>query len=258
MEEVIAEIQRDYMYNLVKQGKRIDGRKFDEYRKIQVEMDVISKAEGSSRVKIGDTDVLVGVKMQPDEPYSDTPDMGTIITNVELAPIASPSFEPGPPNEEAIEIARIVDRGVRESEAINLSELCIEEGKKVWILFIDVHVLDYDGNLVDASALGAIAALLCTHIPKQKYDLGEDQKLEIRKMPIATTVVSFEGRIMIDPNLSEEKIAPVKFTTISNEDGSISGMQKSGSAWLTHEEISKIVDLGIEKSKELRSAIKMK
>ncbi len=54
-EDVIAEIKRDYIFSLAAQGDRADGRKFDEYRPISVEVGVIDKAEGSSRVKIGNT-----------------------------------------------------------------------------------------------------------------------------------------------------------------------------------------------------------
>jgi len=119
MNDVIAEIKRDYIYELAKRSERADGRALDEYRPIQVEVGLIGKAEGSARVKIGNTQVLVGVKVQPGEPFPDSPDTGVIITNVELVPLASPSFEPGPPDENAIELARVVDRGVRESGAID-------------------------------------------------------------------------------------------------------------------------------------------
>jgi len=62
-----------------------------------------------------------------------------------------------------------VDRGVRESGAIDLSELTLPDGK-VWIIFIDVHVLDHDGNLMDAAALGALAALV--HATKPVSDMA--------------------------------------------------------------------------------------
>ena len=121
---------------------------------------MIRKAEGSALVKLGSSQVLVGVKMQPGEPFQDSPNRGVIITNAELVPLASPIFEPGPPNEVGIELARVVDRGVRESKAVDLEALCIVPGKQVWIIFIDVHILDDCGNILDAASLGAIAALL--------------------------------------------------------------------------------------------------
>lgn len=252
-EEVITEMQRDYIYNLAKKGERINGQLFNDYREISIETNVINRAEGSALVKIGDTQVMVGVKLQPGEPYPDTPDKGVIITNVELAPLASPTFEPGPPNEDAVELARVVDRGIRESGAVDLSKLCIEEGKNVWIIFIDVHVLDHNGNLVDASALGAIAALMTAHIPNKQYGLGEeDEKLPVKDIPVAVTAIEFEGEIIFDPNLYEENVASVKLTVISNDKGELSGMQKSGKGPLTQEQVNYIVDTAIEKAKEIR------
>ncbi len=254
-EDVIAEIKRDYIYSLASQGDRADGRKFDEYRTISVETGVINKAEGSARVKIGDSMVVVGIKVQPGEPFPDSPDTGVIITNLELVPLASPTFESGPPREEAIELARVVDRGVRESGAIDLSKLCIESGQKVWMVFIDVHVLDHDGNLMDAASLGAIAALRTTKIPNAKFGLGEDAMLPLNDVPIGVTAINLGGAILLDPSLDEESVAPCKLTVITNKEGAISGMQKSGVGTLTPDQINHIIRLAKDKAKVLRETL---
>jgi exosome complex component RRP42 len=251
MSEILSEIKKDQIYNLIKKGKRIDGRALDQYRKIEIETGVIKRAEGSAKVKLGATQVLVGVKLQPGEPYSDSPRSGVIITNVELVPVASPLFEPGPPDENATEIARVVDRGVRESGAIDLEKLYIEENK-VWIIFIDVHVLDDDGNILDASSIGAIAALLTSLVPKKRFELGDDQPLDVRDVPIAITAIQFDSEIILDPSIDEEKIASAKLTVISNKNGSLVGLQKSGAGMLPKENVKKIIEIGIEKGKEIR------
>jgi exosome complex component RRP42 len=103
----------DYVRKLVEENMRIDERKFEEFRPISIETNVIKNAEGSARVKIGNSHVLAGVKMSVGQPFSDTPDEGVLIVNAELSPIASPTFEAGPPREDAIEIARVTDRGIR-------------------------------------------------------------------------------------------------------------------------------------------------
>lgn len=254
MNDVIAEIRKDYIYSLAKRRERADGRAFDEYRPIQVEMGLIAKAEGSARVKIGNTQVLVGIKLQPGEPFPDAPDMGVIITNVELVPLASPSFEPGPPDENAIELARVVDRGVRESGAIDLSQLTLPDGK-VWLLFIDVHVLDHDGNLMDASALGALAALLDTKMPSERYGYGPDAPLPIKEYPVAVTAVDLDGEIMLDPSLDEETIASSRITVISGLQGALAGMQKSGTGTLSVEEIPSVVKLASSKAIQIRDDV---
>jgi len=249
---VISEIKKDFIYNLLLKGERIGGRAFDEYREISIQRDVIRKAEGSALVKIGSSQVLVGIKMQPGEPFPDTPNKGVIITNAELVPLASPSFEPGPPNEVGIELARVVDRGVRESKAVDLEALCIVPGKQVWIIFIDVHILDDCGNLIDAASLGAIAALLSTKVPAARFGLGEDYVLPIRDIPIATTAIEFNDVLMFDPGVDEEAIANTRLTIISTAQGNICGSQKSGAGMLKPEQIYRIIDIACENAKEIR------
>ncbi len=250
--EIMEDIRKDYVYDLIESGKRVDGRGFREYREISVERDVITRAEGSALVKIGETVILVGVKLEPGEPFADAPNEGVIMTNAELVPMASPDFEPGPPDENSVELARVVDRGIRGSKTIELEKLCIEGGEKVWMVFIDIHVLDNDGNLVDAAALGAIASLLNAHMPTEKYGLSGDDTLPIRDTPVAVTTVEIGGNILADPNLYEETAATSKLTVISNADGTLSGMQKSGSGGLKEEEIAEMVEIGIEKAGEIR------
>ncbi|RLF38033.1 MAG: RNA-binding protein, partial [Thermoplasmata archaeon] len=100
---ILSTIKRDYIYRLAEQNKRVDGRDFNEYRKISIETNLIRKAEGSARVKLGNTQVLVGVKLEVGEPYPDSPDKGVLTTSAELIPLASPDFEAGPPDKDAIE-----------------------------------------------------------------------------------------------------------------------------------------------------------
>ncbi len=92
---------------------RIDGRKLLETRKIVVEYGISKNAEGSARVKIGGTEILAGVKLALGEPYPDTPDEGALMVEAELTPMSNPEFETGPPDIQAVEMARVVDRGIK-------------------------------------------------------------------------------------------------------------------------------------------------
>ena len=113
--EMMSEIKRDHIMNLLAEGKRQDGRGVTDVRKIQVETNCIESADGSARVKLGRTEVIAGVKIIPGTPFGDTPNIGVLTTGAELIPMAHPTFESGPPGEDAIELARVVDRGIRES-----------------------------------------------------------------------------------------------------------------------------------------------
>ncbi len=252
---IVPQIKREFLEKLADQGKRADGRKFTEHRNITIETNVISKAEGSARVKIGNTQVLTGIKMDVGEPYPDSPAMGVMTTSAELIPLASPDFESGPPREDAIELARVVDRGVRESKVIDLEKLCIEPKEKVWIIFIDIHILDYDGNLFDAASLAALAALMTAKVPAERYELGEDYPLPLAEPPISCTFAKFNNVIVADPSLDEEDIAVARLTVATDEKGDIRAMQKGLNGGFTVEEIKKVIKVAVDNGKEIRKQL---
>ncbi|MEM5790946.1 MAG: exosome complex protein Rrp42 [Candidatus Aenigmatarchaeota archaeon] len=249
-----------YILELLEKGKRVDGRKLDEFRKIEISENIVEKAEGSASVKIGETHVIAGVKMEIGQPYPDSPDEGVLIVNAEFTPLASPEFEPGPPGEDEIELARVVDRGIRESKCIELEKLCIQPGEKVWCIFVDISILNHQGNLLDASALATLVALRNTRIPKVedgKIIRGEYQgKLPVVFKPINVSVAKIGKNLLIDPNFEEEKIVEVKISVALRDDDKICAIQKQGNKEILFEELDKIIELAIEKSKEIRSLVK--
>ncbi|OKY78466.1 MAG: Exosome complex RNA-binding protein Rrp42 RNase PH superfamily [Candidatus Methanohalarchaeum thermophilum] len=256
-EEIIAEIEKDYIFDLIQKGTRSDERNLEEYRDINIETNYVKKADGSAKVSLGDTKVVTGVKMETGEPFEDTPDQGVLITNAELNAMASPVYEPGPPGKEATEISRVVDRGIRESEAIDLKSLCIEEGEEVWMVFVDVHVIDQGGNLFDVSMISAISALLTAEIPYEQYDKDpEATSLNINTIPVSCTALKCGNGIIYDPTYIEERIGETRLTVITDSSENIVGMQKGlGGSW-TQEEIKEVVKTSTQKGKEIRKTIK--
>ena len=248
-------IKKEHLLKLAENGKRADGRKFDEYRKIEIETNVISKAEGSAKVKIGNTQVIAGIKMDVGEPYPDTPEEGVMSTAAELIPMASPDFEAGPPREDAIELARVVDRGIRESNIIEVEKLCIEPNEKVWIIFIDIHILDYDGNLFDAASLASLAALMTTKVPAERFELGEDYPLPLKEPPISCTSAKYNGAVVMDPSLDEEEIAEARLTVATDNNGHIRAMQKGLNGSFNVDEIKKVINASIDNGKKIREQL---
>ena len=249
---------RSHIISLLDANTRLDGRKLTEYRKpVEVEYGVVKTAEGSARVRIGETDVMVGVKLEVGKSYPDTPDEGTIIVGAELLPMSNPEFEPGPPGIQAIELARVVDRGIRESKALDFKKLCITPGEKVWMVVIDICPINDAGNLFDASSLAALAALKNTKYPafdgeKVDYKNKTDNMLELEKEPIAVTIIKIGKKFIVDPDIEEEKVVDARLTVSSIEDGTLCALQKGGDFPLTTEEIGEMLDIGIDKAKELR------
>jgi len=258
-------IIQNHVVSLLEKNIRLDGRKFDEFRKILIEYGISSKsAEGSARVKIGNTEVVAGVKFAVGSPFPDTPDDGAIIANVELLPLSSPDFESGPPGIQSIEYARaIIDRGLRESKAIDLKKLCIKKGEKIWMVMIDAYSINNDGNLADALGLAALAAIKDAKFPKYNektdtidYNERTSKGVDLKELPIPITIIKIKDLFIIDPMLDEECASDARLTVTSVADGRICALQKGGNTPLTQEDVEKMVDLGIEKGKELRKFFK--
>jgi len=261
MSSLVTRVRLKQIEQLIEKGKRLDERGLRDYREIKIEQGLIERAEGSARVLLGKTEVLVGVKVETGEPFSDTPNEGVQTVNAELVPLASPNFEPGPPDENSIELARVVDRGIRESKAIDTEKLCIEPGKKVFIVFIDVYVLNHDGNLIDASALAAMAALLNTKMPNYEIKDGELKikqgytPLPMKSHPITVTIGKINNYLLVDPWLEEEQVMDSRISFAFNDDGNICAIQKGGSGYFTPQQILEASKIAREKAAELRKKL---
>ena len=256
-----AKIRAKRVAQLIARGKRLDWRELNDYREIQIESGLIERAEGSARVRLGKTEVLVGVKIESGEPFPDTPNEGVLTVNAELVPLASPTFEAGPPDENSIELARVVDRGIRESKAIATEDLVVEAGKKVFIVFVDVYVLNHDGNLIDASALAALAALVNTKMFNYEVKEGEVKikpgykPLPIRNYPVAVTFAKISDKLVVDPWLEEEQVMEARLTMTIEKDGKVCAMQKGGYGIFTTEQILEAGKIAQEKATELRNLV---
>ena len=255
-------IQTSYIISHLSKGMRLDGRKPDEHRKIEIEINPIEQAEGSARVKLGGTEVIAGVKLEVKEPFPDTPNEGVLMVNTELSPVASPEFELGPPRETAIELARIVDRGIRESHCINTEKLCIKVGEKVWMVMVDIQPLSHEGNLLDASGIAAIAALMTAKMVK--YDeAGDkviyektDESVPLDDIPVPVTFGIIDGKLIVDPTLEEEESMDGRLTITTNEAGDVCAMQKGGACSLTFELIEQAAEMSINKGREIRELLR--
>jgi len=255
-------ITGDRIKKYLKEGKRFDGRGLEEFRELTIEKEVSCKAEGSVRVKLGKTEVIVGVKMALGEPYADSPASGNLMVTAEMLPLSSPRFESGPPKIGAIEWARVTDRGIRESGFVDFDKLCIKEGEKVWTVFVDIYSINDDGNLMDAATIGAIAAMKIAKVPKYDlennkvlYDEPTEEGLPLTNhVPVAISVHKLGKSLIVDPTREEEDISETR-VTIGSSKGTISSLQKSNSKALEMDEIKKIFEIATKISEEIDAKI---
>ncbi|MFH1520554.1 MAG: exosome complex protein Rrp42 [Candidatus Micrarchaeota archaeon] len=254
---IMAQVRRDVLNNTLSKGIRFDGRKFDEYRPIEVQKGVIKTAEGSAIAKIGQTVVLVANKFDIVKPFSDRPTQGVMVTNAELLPAASPSFESGPPDKYSIEVARVVDRALRSAECVDLESFFVETDK-VLGLYLDIYVLNHAGNYTDAATLAATAALLDTQVPKVengKIIRGEYAKpLNPTKLPITTTMIKVGNNWLVDPTRDEERVLETVLTIGTTEEH-VCAMQK-GRGSLSKDELVEAMEIAFKRGKDIRQILR--
>ena len=260
---IIDKLKRSKILDLLQEGKRIDGRALDEIRPLSIDIDVIPHANGSARVRLGDTEIVSGIKVQPDRPFPDMGDKGIFICTAEILPLAHPSAETGPPQPDVIELARVVDRGIRESGMIDLSQFVLEKDKSVIGLFADSVVTDHDGNLFDACSYASVAAIITSKIPKweMKDDIpvlieNQESDAPITTIPISVTMGRIGEFIIVDPNIDEWGCLDARITITTNSDGNIVALQKGGSDGFTLEQLVKCSELSITIGKKIREIVK--
>lgn len=260
---VLDQLKRKEIVDLLAQGKRIDGRAFDQPRPLSIETGVIPKANGSARVHLGDTEIVTGVKIQPDKPFPDLGDKGIFICTAEILPLAHPDAEPGPPGEDVIELARVVDRGIRESGMIDMSQLVLEKDKSVIGIFADNSVVDHNGNLFDACSYATTAAILSCKVPKWelKNDVpvlveGHESNPPITTIPVSVTMGRIGEHILVDPNAEEWECIDARITITTNSDGNICALQKGGEDGFTIDQLSKCADIALSAATKIREKLK--
>ncbi|MCF7862352.1 exosome complex protein Rrp42 [Candidatus Woesearchaeota archaeon] len=246
-----------HIINYLSKDLRFDGRKLNDYRDIVIETGIAETAEGTARVKIGDTELIAGVKMSIEKPYPDTPNKGVFMVGAELLPLSSQDFEPGPPSSWAIEVARVVDRGIRESGALDVSKLVISNDEQVWGVLVDICTINDNGNILDAASLAVMAALLDTKFPAFEdgsvdYKNKTKDGLPLTEKVIANTVYKLEDYLITDPTAEEEKLVSARLTVCFTEKGEICALQKGGNDALSKEEIVEMTRLAKENDKVLR------
>lgn len=260
---IIEHLRKQQMLDLLNKGKRLDGRSLDETRKLEIELDIVKKADGSSKVKLGNSEVVAGVKVETGEPFEGLEHKGALIVTAEILPTASPYIEPGPPDEETVELARVVDRGVRESEMLDLEKLVLVPGKIVYTIFVDCSIINADGNLFDATSYAVVSALCSCRLPifeiqdgQKVIDTKQKQPAPITTIPVSLTFAKIGDHIVLDPTSEEEACMDSRITITTNSNGEYTAVQKGQTGSFTLEEIKNISEIARIKGETMRGKLK--
>eukprot|EP00771_Trimastix_marina_P002314 gnl/Trimastix_PCT/3440.p1 GENE.gnl/Trimastix_PCT/3440~~gnl/Trimastix_PCT/3440.p1 ORF type:complete len:367 (-),score=47.14 gnl/Trimastix_PCT/3440:36-1055(-) len=236
----------------IKAGIRVDGRRPFDIRNIEIVFPHQEKT-GHAEVRYGKTRVLCMVTGEIRDPFPERPTEGILSFGFRFSPLASPKFEAGRrPSDRCVEISRVVERGIRETRAINMESLCILAGRKVWHIRVDVTIADDDGNLTDVASCAVMAALMHFRRPLVSTADGqvrmfpvterEPVPLTIHHVPLCMSFALFsQGCIaVLDPTAEEEALRDGSLTLTLNSRNYLCAVQKAGGVPLSP---TKIFDL---------------
>uniref|UniRef100_A0A667YXW1 Ribosomal RNA-processing protein 43 n=1 Tax=Myripristis murdjan TaxID=586833 RepID=A0A667YXW1_9TELE len=225
----------------------------------------ISTADGSALVKVGNTTVICGIKAELTNPTVEAPSKGYIVPNVDLPPLCSSRFRPGPPGEQAQAASQFIADVIESSDVIQTEDLCIERGKLCWVLYCDIMCLDYDGNLLDACIIALLAALKNTQLPEvtikpeactPEVNLEKRNGLLIHKHPVGTSFCVFDNSILIvDPTAEEEGLSSAHFTVVTDEGDRLCSVHKPGGTALSGEKLQECISRATARQREIQKLI---
>lgn len=263
-EPFFSTCEREFILRAIGTKLRLDGRQPYDYRRWKITFGV---ERGCCQVELGKTRVLAQVLATVTQPKANRPTDGVLFVNVELSPMASPSFEPGRFSEVAVYVNRLMERCLKESRCLDTESLCIVAGEKVWNIRVDVHVLNHDGNLIDCASVAAITALAHFRRPDVTVSAEEvtvhpvDEKepipLSLHHMPVCVSFAFFQqGKyLLVDPTEKEEKVMDGKMVIGMNKHREICTLQMAGDMLLMDDQILRCSNIAVVKVKEISDLI---
>ncbi|KZC04226.1 PREDICTED: exosome complex component RRP42-like [Dufourea novaeangliae] len=257
-EVILSAGEKTFILHGVDADFRNDGRKRCEYRSMEIETKLMPQTHGSARLRIGNTDILVGVKVELDTPNADKPDEGKLEFFVDCSANATPAFEGKGGDDLATALSTTLAIAYQTRHAFDLRTLCILPNKKCWKVYVDVLILQCGGNLFDAIGAAVKAALYSTEIPKitaATLDGGEPDiqlsddaydciQLDTSNYPVIVTLCKIGDNYVVDPTLEEEvcSVSSIVISVLPN--GKLSSIVKLGYGSIQPSTFTKMLKMG--------------
>jgi len=247
-------------------GLRIDGRKKDEYRVMEI---VFGNKFGSCLVSLGNTRVLTTITAELSEPRPARPNEGTLKVSVDLSPMACCKWEGNRQTEDSVEISRVLERSIKEAKCLDLESLCLISGKKAWALEANIIVFNTEGNLVESCSISLLASLC--HFKRNDVTVSQDGSLIVHDFddrhpipltvfhyPFCTKFCFFEGTqyIVVDPSEIEEEVCDGYIIVGANAHRELTAIHISGRSKIDKEVILKCCHRSIERTKRLTETLR--
>uniref|UniRef100_U5ES28 Ribosomal RNA-processing protein 42 n=1 Tax=Corethrella appendiculata TaxID=1370023 RepID=U5ES28_9DIPT len=270
---LLSDSEKTYILHGVQQDFRSDGRTRRDYRPMELELDIVSHAAGSARLRLANTDILVGVKAEIDIPHPDRPKDGKIEFFVDCSANATPEFEGRGGEELAMEISNTLSKAYHSNQVFDLERLCIMQRQQCWKLFVDILILECGGNLYDAVSLAVKAALYNTKIPRVSAALMDGgsvdlilsddphdcDRIDIQTIPVLVTLCKIGEYCIVDPSAEEEECSVasivVGISYPKTDDCKITTIRTTGYGSFHLDTLNKSLDLAASAGKCLNSEL---
>jgi exosome complex component RRP45 len=167
-------------------------------------------------------------------------------------------------------LSRILEKTIRRSSALDTESLCIVAGSKCFALRADIHVLEHDGNLIDASCIALMAALRHFRRPDVSvegekvtiHDVREREpvSLSILHYPLCVTFSYYDqgSIVLLDATHSEEQVRDGEVIFSMNTHGELCQITKYGGAPIDAVQIVNWTNVALVKIKYLSNVIQTK
>ncbi|EOQ99190.1 hypothetical protein E3P81_03651 [Wallemia ichthyophaga] len=227
---------REYLNRYLDSNVRIDGRSLLDFRSTSINQGSIETADGSAVVRLGNTTMVAGIKLKTALP-DPSREAGYIVPNVDLNPVSNAKFKSGPPSDQAQVLSSRLNDLLLSANIVNHSQLVIEPRKAVWVVYVDVTCINYDGNALDAAMIAIVAALKNTQLPEANYDYDHEKvvankqhyaPLSLNKVVVPSSFGWFDGKLLADLTDFEQSLCAAQITVVVNPDGSLAHLSTQG------------------------------
>ncbi len=214
---------------------RIDGRKANEARPLDIRVNVLKNAQGSVIISTGDTQVLCTAMLEEGvPPFLAGTGKGWMTAEYAMLPASTPTRKKRDglkKDGRSVEIQRLIGRSLR--------SVCDFEGMGEYTLSVDCDVLNADGGTRTASISGAfIAAALCV---KKAMDAGLIDRSPLKRHVAAISAGIVKDEPILDLCYQEDSGAQADMNMIATDDGNIGEIQVCGEKrTITEEEFDQL------------------